>query len=155
MRKVLETISILGLVVLAWMTIVALAGPHRLPSRIPLHFHMAEQPTGWGSPRMLLAAPVVAFMLYLLMTIAARYPSAFNYPVPVTAVNQQRLQDLALGMIAWLKAEVIWLMVCVQMVSVRLARLGEAGVPVWLMPMAIGVVIATMIAHVIAMRRSA
>jgi Protein of unknown function (DUF1648) len=155
MRKALETASILGLVALAWMTIAALAGPHRLPSRVPTHFDVTGQPTGWGSPWMLLTLPIVACGLYFLMTLVARYPSTFNYPVRVTQANRQRLQDLALGMIAWLKAEVVWLMACVQMVTVRAARLGWGGVPVWLMPLALGAVFGTIIGHVVAMRRSA
>jgi hypothetical protein len=58
-------------------------------------------------------------------------------------------------MISWLKAETIWLLVCIQMVTVRLARLARGGAPAWLMPVGLGVVIATIIAHVVAMRRSA
>jgi hypothetical protein len=126
-----------------------------LPNRIPTHFDAVGQPTGWGTPRMLLAVPIVACALYLLMTWVARYPSAFNYPVRVTPANQQRLQELAVGMIAWLKAEMIWLMACIQMVTVRAARLGWGGLPVWLMPLALGVVFGTIIGHVVAMRRSA
>lgn len=155
MRKELEIVSILGLVVLAWMTIAALAGPHRLPSRVPTHFNVVGQPTGWGSPWMLLGVPIIACALYILMTLVARYPGAFNYPVLVTRANQQRLQNLALGMIGWLKAEVVWLMTCIQMATVRAARLGSGGLPVWLMPVALGVVFGTIIAHVVAMRRSA
>ncbi len=155
MRKSLEVLSLLGLAVLAWLTADALAGQHRLPSRIPTHFGINGQPDGWGSPWMMLALPIAACVLYALMTLVSFYPSAFNYPVRVTPTNRIRLQELALQMIAWLKAEVIWLFVAVQMAALEAARNGQSELSRWLMPATLGVVFGTIIGYVVAMRRSA
>jgi len=155
MRKTLEFVSLAGLGALAWVTAEALAGSHRLPSRIPTHFDMAGRPNGWGTPHMLLLLPIVGGAMYLLMTVVSRYPGAFNYPVRVTPANSKRLQELALGMIAWLKAEVIWLFAAIQIAAVHAARSGGGGLPAWMMPLVLGVVFGTIIGYVIAMRRSA
>lgn len=155
MRKALEFVSVAGLAVLAWVTVDALAGPHRLPSRIPTHFDIAGRPNGWGSPQMLLVLPIVCGALYLLMTLVSRYPGAFNYPVRVTPANYMRLQDLALQMIAWLKAEFVWLMAAIQLAAVHAARTSGAGLLAWLMPVALGAIFATIIGYVVAMRRNA
>lgn len=155
MRKALEVVSLLGLLVLAWLSQDALSGRHRLPSRIPTHFGVNGQPDAWGSPWMLLALPIGAGALYVLMTLVSLYPGAFNFPVRVTPSNRARLEDLALKMIAWLKAEVIWLFVFVQMAAIKAARSGGgSGASRWLMPVALGVVLGTILGYVVAMRRS-
>lgn len=156
MRKALDIVSLIGLGILAWVTVDVLAGPHRLPGRIPTHFGLSGQPDAWGTPWLLLFLPIAACLLYLLMTLVAHYPGSFNYPVRVTAGNIDRLQKLALQMIAWLKTEVVWLFACIQVLAVHAARTGHScGLSSWLMPAALGVVFGTIIGYVVAMRRSA
>jgi hypothetical protein len=41
--------------------------------------------------------------------VVARFPSAFNFPVGVTAENRPLLEALTLDMIAWLKMEMVCL----------------------------------------------
>lgn len=156
MRKALDIVSLIAIAVLAWVTADVFAGPDRLPARVPTHFSLSGQPDGWGSPLLLLFLPVTACLLYLLMTLVAHYPGSFNYPVRVTRANLGRLQTLALQMIGWLKAEVVWLLACIQVSAVHAARTGHSGgISAWLMPTALGVVFGTILGYVVAMRRSA
>lgn len=156
MRKALDIVSLAGLAVLIWITADALAGPHRLGGPIPTHFDVSGHPNGWGTPWVLLFLPIAATVLYVLMTLVARYPGSFNYPARVTRANLRRLQALALQMIAWLKAEVVWLLALIQISVVHAARTGHSG-GIWaaLMPTALGVVLGTIVGYVVAMRRSA
>ena len=156
MRKALDIVSLIALAVLAWVTVDVFAGPRPLPGRIPTHFGLSGQPDAWGTPLWLLFLPLAACLLYLLMTLVARYPGSFNYPVRVTPANLGRLQTLALQMIAWLKAEVVWLFACIQLSAVHAAHTGHSGgISSWLMPTALGAVFATIIGYLVAMRRSA
>ena len=107
MRKILELAGILALGLLVYLTWAALNGPNRLPDRVPTHFDAAGNANAWGSPNGLIIMPVIAAGVYLLMTIVARFPAAFNYPVRVTPVNLPRLQSITLDMIAWIKVEMV------------------------------------------------
>ncbi|HEY1767725.1 MAG TPA: DUF1648 domain-containing protein [Terracidiphilus sp.] len=151
MRKILEMVSLAGLIVLFAVTALALYGPNRLPARIPAHFNLAGRPDAWSSPRMLLLLPAVAAVIYLLMTWVARHPSAFNFPVRVTRHNRRRLEDLALAMIAWLKAEVVCFFAWIQCSAIRAARHPGQGFSALLMPFLLAAVFATIIGHVAAM----
>ncbi len=153
-RRVLEILSIAGVLLIVWMTAAALYGPQGLPARIAIHFDAAGNPNGWGSRGALLALPIAAVLLYILMTVVARYPSAFNYPVRVTPQNRPRLEALALEMIAWLKAEIVWLFVWVQHVTIELARQGRGSLSPFFMPLVLTAVFGTVIGYVIAMRRA-
>lgn len=154
MRKILEAVSLAALAYIVWITTGAMAGAHRLTGRIAVHFDAAGQPNGWGSPMALAAMPLLAVVLYVLMTVVARFPSAFNFPVRVTPANRPRLEALALEMIAWLKAEVLCLFSWVQETTVASARSGEARFSPWFMPVTLGAVFATIGWYVVAMRRA-
>ena len=155
MRRILETVSLAALALIVWTTGRALAGPHRVPSRIPTHFDFAGHPNGWGTPAMLLLLPIMAGALYGLVTWASRYPEAFNFPVRVTPANRLRLEALALNMTAWLKAEVICLFTWMQITAIQAARSGRVTLSPVLMPISLGIIFGTIIAHVVAMRRAA
>jgi uncharacterized membrane protein len=155
MRKNLEAVSLGALVLLVWITFRAIYGPDRLPDRIPTHFDFAGQPNGWGSPAMLWLFPAVAVGIYLLITLVARFPETFNYPVQVTAENRPRLEALNLSLIAWLKAEILCLFAWIQWMIVVAARQGHNGLPPVLIPVCIVAIFATVGWHIVAMRRAA
>jgi uncharacterized membrane protein len=155
MRKFLEATALTALGLQISITILALFGSERLPERIPIHFDAAGHPNGWGSPTMLLVLPAAAITIYLLFTVVTSFPSAFNYPVRVTAQNRLRLQALALDMIAWLKMEVVTLLGGMQWITIHVARHPQEGAPASLMPAALVAVFATIAWYIVAMFKAA
>jgi len=155
MRKSLEVLSIFALGLLIWITWAALYGPSHLPGRVPTHFDAAGNPNAWGSPMGMILPPVLALGLYLLMSVVARFPAAFNYPVRVTRQNIQRLQSVTLDMIAWLKTELICLFTLLQWALVQAARTGSGSLFPKILPFFIAAIFATIAWHFIAMFRAA
>ena len=155
MRKVLAALSLIAFGVLFWVTGRALYGPERLPDKIPTHFDFAGHPNAWGSPATLLLLPAVAIVLYAGISLVARFPSAFNYPVRVTPQNRPRLEALAIAMIAWLKTELIWLFAWIQWSTIAAARGRQSGLTPALMPVSILAIFGTIGWHFVAMRRAA
>jgi Protein of unknown function (DUF1648) len=155
MRKLLHILSLAALATLLWITYAALYGPNRLTGRIPTHFGLDGQPNAWGEPKMLLMLPAVAAFLYIVMTVAGRFPNAFNYPVRVTPINRPRLERIALNMIAWLTAETVSLFAALQYFIVQAVRTQHNALPPALMLIAIAVIFLTMALHISAMRRAA
>jgi uncharacterized membrane protein len=154
MRKILETISLLTLALLFFMTFRAFYGPNRLPDRIATHFNATGQADGWGSPVALLVFPIMAIGIYLLMTLVSRFPGAFNFPVRVTSQNRHQLEKLALNMIAWLKAEIVVFFTSMSAEANRAARHPDHRFSPFLMPMLLGAVFLTCILHIIAIFRA-
>jgi uncharacterized membrane protein len=155
MNRALEAIGLGSLAALFWVTCRALYGPDPLPGRIPTHFDVTGQPNSWGSPSTLMFLPVVALALYVLMTVVSRFPSAFNYPVSVTAENRPRLQALSLRMIAWLKVELVCLFMVIQFAILDAVRQGRFTLSPVLVPLFIVAVFATAVGHVVNMFHAA
>lgn len=155
MRKTLELAGLIALAVLAWMTYAALAGPNRLPDRVPTHFDAAGNANAWGSPAGMIIMPIVAGGIYLLMSVVGRFPSAFNYPVRVTPAVLPRLQSIALNMIAWIKVELVCLFAALQWVFVQAARSGEGHLFPRVLPVFLVVIFGTVALHFVALIRAA
>jgi len=141
-RKQLEGIALIALGVEAWITYGAFFGAERLPERIPTHFDLAGHPNGWGRPSALLILPMVTVGLYLVITIVSQFPAAFNYPVRVIAENRARLEELALAMVTWLKAELVWVFAGLQWFTINAAWSGKGVLPLFF-PVGIAVVFGT------------
>ena len=155
LRRNLEVAAILGLAVLGWITWHALTGAVHLPDRIPMHFDVAGNVNGWASAGALWLLPGLALGLWLLMTLVARFPGSFNYPVQVTAQNQAALEALAQQMIAWIKAELVWMFCWMQGVTLQIARGHATRMPAGAMPVTLAVVFGTIGWHIWAMVRAA
>ena len=154
MRKLLELLSLIALVTLLVMTWSALYGAGHLPDKIPTHFDFAGKPDAWGPSQMLLLLAGVGLFLYLTISLVSRFPGSFNYPVRVSAQNRDRLQSIALNMVAFLKAETLCLFALLQYYTLQAARSSRLGLPPFLMAVAIVVIFVTMGWHVVAMRRA-
>ena len=155
MRRALEILAFL-LLVLTWaITGYAIMGAHPLPARIPTHFNAAGQPDAWGVPAMLWAVPVIATVIYLLMGLVARYPSSFNFPGRIHPGARRRLEMVALSLLSWLKAEVVCLFACIQYKTIEFARQGQGKLSPLFMPVVLIVIFGTIAWHIAAIRRAA
>ena len=154
MRRTLESVSLSALVLVWGITFYAINGPNPLPSRIATHFDYAGRVNGWGETSMLWLFPIVASFIYGMMTVVARYPGAFNYPVRVTAENRARLQAAALGMVLWLKAELVCLFTWIQYEIIQSARQGRGTLPNLFVPIVIAGIFGTIIWYFVGMQRA-
>ncbi|MGA2727187.1 MAG: DUF1648 domain-containing protein [Terracidiphilus sp.] len=155
MRKTLEFIGLLALVTLFWFTWSALYSPNRLPDRVPTHFDAAGNPNAWGSPYGMILLPVVATVLYLLVSVVSRFPESFHYPVRTTPQNIARLQTVTLNMVLWLKVEIVCLFALLQWVWIQAARSGDGHLFPMILPFFIAAVFGTIGWSVVAMFRAA
>lgn len=155
MRKILDILALIALAVLCGLTWAALYGPNKLPDRVPTHFNAAGQANAWGEPTGMILMPAIAIGLYLLMSIVARFPDAFHYPVRVTPLNIERLQSITLDMIAWLKLELVCLFAVLQWAFIQAARSGSGRLFPLILPVSIVAIFGVIGWHFIAIFRVA
>ncbi len=156
MRKTIEVLGLLLLGYLYWITYSALHGPNRLPNRVPTHFDISGQPNAWGSPDALWVLPIVGTGLFLLMTALAsiRFWS-YNLPVRVTQANLPFIQSRTSDMIGWIKAEMLCLFAWIQSAIIHGVRLGQFRLSPIIVPVFVGIVLATAGIYMVAIIRGA
>lgn len=151
MRTFLKFAAFAALLAMWGLTAYAMVGPHPLPDRIPTHFDFAGKPNGWGTPAMLWLMPAIATVVLGLMSLVARFPQSFNYPVRVTPATRPRLQAISLDMIAWLQLEIAAMLLWVQYAIIDAARTSHIGLSPLFVPVIILLVLGTIGWHIRAM----
>lgn len=127
----LESAALLLLLVL-WV-LVAIAYPY-LPDVIPIHFNIKGQADGFGPKDFIWLEPLVASVLYTVMTLVNRRPDTFNYPVRITPENAGRQYALASRLMRYLKLVVVAVMLLI-VLFVALPAMGMVlALPGWLLP---------------------
>jgi uncharacterized membrane protein len=105
-----------------------------LPEIIPIHFNLRGELDGYGSKNtVLFLLPVMAF-LYVMLTIAARYPHVYNYLVEITEENAAAQYKLAVRLVRTLKLEVMGLFTALEYFIIRSGTTHQLGAaPVFMM----------------------
>lgn len=154
MRKVLEAISLAGLVSTIWITWAALNGPQSLPARVPTHFDAAGNANGWGPPSTLVLLPVIAVAIYLIVSVVSLLPGGVKSPAKLTAESRERIQALTHQMLVWLKAELVCLLLCIQWFILSRVREGSSSIPPLAVPAFLGAIFATAGWHLVSVFRA-
>jgi uncharacterized membrane protein len=108
--RTLEILAAAGLVLLILGSITAVA---TLPRSVPVHFDLAGKADGWGSRSLVLALPIAALVLYVMLSLVARVPHWYNYPRTITPMNAERQYLLARRLVIALKATLVWVFLAI------------------------------------------
>jgi len=128
MLVLLEAAALTGLVL---GLILVAANWSALPERIPHHFNFRGTPDAWGRKKILLLLPVVAFILYVGLTVAQRLPRHFNFLGPVDEGSAADQYRLARALIVCLKAEVLWFFTFLVWGTIRVGLEEASVLPMW------------------------
>jgi uncharacterized membrane protein len=138
--QILNWIAIAGLVALF---AIAIHAWFALPDTIPIHFGLDGKANGWGSKSFLWLFPIVAFLIYGLLTVINQYPHTFNYIVRITEENALPQYQIACSMLHWLKTEMIWLFAYIEWQIFTLATTETPNLGIWFVPVSLIVIFGT------------
>jgi uncharacterized membrane protein len=86
-----------GLLLLLWAVTIWLY--FHLPETIPVHFNLHGEADRFGDKSSLFLQASIATGVFLLITLLMRVPHLFNYPVPVTEANAEKMYTNAVRML--------------------------------------------------------
>jgi hypothetical protein len=151
MRFIRETLAIAGL---AFQIGAVCFFWSQVPASIPTHYGMGGTADDYGPKSTLAVLPGIAIMLYGLLTAVSYFPRTFNFPVAVTDENRDRLGQIGIALLGWLKAELTWVFAYIVWTTIR-AGLGVSSGLGWaFLPVMLGVLGATVCIGVVQMCRA-
>lgn len=122
--RILEVVGIL-IVIASWFYTVSHYS--KLPDIIPTHFGAGGKVDGYGGKMTILFLPLVGTILYVFMTIVARYPHKMNYLVTITEANARKQYSIVTSMFRILKISIAILFFVIAFETVQVA-MGAADV---------------------------
>jgi uncharacterized membrane protein len=139
MKALREGLAALGVLFTAGVVIVHYGS---LPQRMPIHFNAQGVVNGWGDKSSLWMMPGLVFILYIVMTLVPLISPSMIH-LPVSAEKREAAAPIAMEMVGWLKAEIVWTfaILCVTMVRVGMGR--TQGLGPWFAPVELVIVFGT------------
>ena len=103
-RKVIYLImNIIGVLALLGSTLFVIIMWSQIPDQIPTHYNFAGEADGYGGKGSLIFMMVLAWFMFILITVLMRFPNTWNMPVKVTAENKARLYSITRAMLEVIK----------------------------------------------------
>ncbi|MBL7137312.1 MAG: DUF1648 domain-containing protein [Bacteroidales bacterium] len=143
---ILEILAIVSLLGFIGFTLYFIS---RLPDSVPTHFDASGKPDDFGSKASLWMLPVVALVLYAILSLVSRIPEKFNYPVKITQANARRQYTLGVRLIRCLKLAMILMFFFISYKTVMVAQANSGGLGIWFFPVLIGIILIPIIIYFI------
>lgn len=117
-EKGIEVLSGIGILLII---ILVIAVWNSTPERIPTHYALSGIPDTWGKKESLLFIPMVAVVLYIIMSIVTKYPHTFSFLWKDTGKTTKAQYQSARHLLVALKAEIILSFAYIQWITIQVA----------------------------------
>lgn len=91
----------------------------KLPEKIPYHFDLAGQPDAYGSKVTILFLPVIAVILFVMMSLIPKLNFNYNYPVTINEDNREIQKLLSESLLKIMKSTllIVFLLIEIQVIQ--------------------------------------
>ena len=137
-----------GGILLGATIFVLVMWPH-VPDQIPTHFNFAGEPDSYGGKGQMILLIVLAWVMFIMMTVLVRFPNTWNLPVKVTAENKTRIYTITRCMLEIVKLLAVLLMSTL-FISITIA----ANVPQFIMITLVAAILVTCIVGIYLLYKS-
>lgn len=122
------TIVIFGLSVVYLISVWAM-----LPTEVPAHYNATGEVDRWGSKWELIIMPIIAFVMWISLTLLEKYPHLYNYP-KLTKENVQAQYKNARLMLNVLKNIIVLLFIYISWNDIQVAFGDSESIGIWFVP---------------------
>ena len=111
MKRIRLVTNVIGLVLIFGYALTLAILWKNIPQTVATHFNALGEADAFGSKLSLLAELALMIGMFLLLAVIERFPSAWNFPVRMTAENRGRLLMIGAVMLGTLKILIIGLLI--------------------------------------------
>lgn len=145
MKKVSNIIfNILCLIMLIGVTVFLIIKWDSIPSVVASHYDMAGNVDGFGKKNSILIPPIMAWIIFIAVTVISFFPGVWNTGVKVTDENKERVYGVILSMLNVVKTIIIFVF-CYTTVCIAL----EYRLPAWLTIAEIVLILGTIVISIV------
>lgn len=145
LEKLLEIVAASGIII---NLIILIKHYSVLPHTIPTHFNALGVPDDWGSKTSLLILPIIALILYILLTLLSRFPHIYNYLTEITEENAKVQYLNARKLMICLKTEILYVFTYIQWTTVSVALNKSKGLGPGFLLVFLAIIFSTIIYYI-------
>lgn len=121
-----------GLLLISLILFVIIKWKH-IPDQIPGHYNAAGEVDKWANRNSILFLPIVAVILYSILSVISLFPAIWNIPVKVTAKNEICIYQIVKSMLICMKIELVAAFFFITYRSAAARALPIAFLPIFLL----------------------
>ena len=148
--KVLETLS---LVFFAFLWFITIWNYSALPKVIPVHFDYKGEADQFGGKGTIFGIPIIATVLYILLTILNKYPHLHNYATKVTLENAEKNYTRSTRILRTVKLAILIIFLMIVIQTVEISKINGTAISVWLLPFSLALIFIPIIISFIRSKR--
>ena len=141
-------IDIICIALLFGISIYLLIGWGNLPDKIPGHYDALGNIDRWGSKNELIVLPIIAWIMFIGISVLERFPKVWNTGVKVTEENAYRVYSTLYDMIKTLKLMLVIIFSFLTINSIHMTNLPTIFLPIMLI-----LIFGNLIYHLIKLHR--
>lgn len=115
-----------------------------IPTNIPGHYNAAGVIDRWGNKGELLITPIVAWIMYIGLTVIEKFPQIWNTGVQVTKQNKEQVFRILKNLIGTVK---VWMVSAFTFITIN-SSLSKA-LPMWFLPVFLFLVFGSIILFIV------
>ena len=141
-----QTLEIINyfLIVLFWV-ITALAYKY-LPDEIPTHYNGLGEVDAYGDKSSIFILPLIATVLFVILTVTAKKPHTFNYSEVITSENVEAQYKNAMRLMQSVNLFMLLIFIFIDYKTIQIALNKADSLGVWFLPI-IGIIGFVIIAY--------
>lgn len=122
---------------LIFFWIISISSLDYLPDEIPTHYNGLGEVDAYGDKETILILPLIATLLFIMMSIFSKFPHTFNYSVEITKENAEKQYKNAINLIRLLKITVLLIFIFINYKTIQIALEKNKNLGIWFLPVAI------------------
>jgi uncharacterized membrane protein len=131
-----KAVELFGWFALLAIWVLTITSYSNLPDTIPTHYNFGGKADGFGGKINILILPLIASFLFVVVTIANRFPHIFNYPTKITEENAFRQYTNMTKMNRYAKLILVLIFGLVEYKTVKSIN----GLGVWFLPLTMSLI---------------
>ena len=135
---IIEIINYFSLI-LFWV-ITSLVYKH-LPNKIPTHYNGFGEVDAYGDKTTIFLLPLIATVLFLIVSISAKNPHTFKYSITITEQNAEAQYKNAMRFMQLIKLFMLLVFIFIDYKTIQIAFNESENLGVWFLPTLIFIVL--------------
>lgn len=120
-----------------------------LPEEITRHFNIYGEPDAWSNKLILWILPVIALLLYSVLTLVSRVPDKFNYSFDISEKDKAGAYKYSVRMIRYIKTLMVLEFGYLVYSTVNVSKGYSDSLGVWSLPLFLGLLFLGIIYYII------
>lgn len=133
--KLTKQLEIINYVLIVAFWIITLLAYKHLPDEIPTHYNGLGEVDAYGDKITIFFLPLIATVLFVIVSITAKKPHLFNYSETITSENAEAQYKNAMRFMQFINLFMLLIFIFIDYKTIQIALNKSGNLGIWFLPL--------------------